>query len=164
MPLPTPATSPAQRRESCEAHWSWCKTLITRSEYADALPIKCTKSSASVPSARGHFRLPACPSVPTPRQAGPAGARALPGCTVSPHSHQAHTCFLTQTSTDLGLQPNPRAWPLFLLKGRLASLSAVTSLSSQGEATSPKNAGLFNHWARLKLFLIKKKRKLRKPF
>lgn len=84
-------------------------------------------------------------SLPRGRQALQVPGSCQAGCTVSPHSHQAHTCFLTQTSTDLGLRPNPRAWPLFLLEGRLASLSAVTSLSSPGEATSPKNAGLFNH-------------------
>ena len=113
--------------------------------------------SAFMPSVHWHFRLPTLhhPEASSLRRCqGPAWCVR----TVCLMGRSDDAC----TSAHLPSHTIQGPGPSSTSRGRLAPSSAVTSLSSLGEAAwamaSAKNTGLFNHWACLTFFLIRKKK------
>ena len=113
--------------------------------------------SAFMPSVHWHFRLPTLhhPEASSLRRCqGPAWC--VRTVCLMRRSDDACTSAHLPSHTIQGPGPSSTS------RGRLAPSSAVTSLSSLGEAAwamaSAKNTGLFNHWACLTFFLIRKKK------
>lgn len=118
MPLPTRflVFLPKGRVASPTDH----DVKVTRPESANFLSSKVS-SDAQCPLAlpAPHATAPQCKqTVPVPGAWCAAAPSRVGQMTLAPAAH----CLLTPTSTHLGLQHHPRAWPFFLLEGKAGPL------------------------------------------